>query len=538
LKQKLDLSKFPTYEVSPLEVFVREDRHRKLFNKKKMDELIASIKALGQLQPGICTFNEESRLELVIGERRLRACGALELPFLYLLKEDLDSFTLELVQLEENIKRSDLDWKEECAAKEKVHKLFQARFGESGAGSAGGHSLADTAEYLGESKTVTHEDIELAVWMREIPEVAAAPNKTTAKKIVERLTQTVKRGIALDEAIASASESNAISVDSLIESSTPTSSTLSSGEKCLLEYDRRCLLGKMEDRLADFKDKSFDIVLFDPPWGVDLSKVSKKGGGTQDYDDEAESFDANIGTWLQLIYTKMKPDSHLYMFFAIRYHRQVYDILELTGFETNRMPLIWHKKGAHVTRNPKLWPGRSYEPIAFARKGNKPLALMGQPDVIITPMPTPAIKGIHPSAKHPMVYRELLERSAEPGNAVLDPMAGSGMAGVAADSHLDRFHLDWWLIEQDSDYRNLTLANLIKGYWHLSSGEERKEDAPEATAFGTEDNGNYLGKYEAPELPSSFQELLPGSDEWRRWWKLHPADQEAMLAYKAAKEVV
>lgn len=537
-KQKLDLSKFPTYEASPLEVYVREDRHRKLFNKKKMDELIASIKTLGQLQPGVCTLNEEGRLELIVGERRLRACGSLERSFLYMLKEDLDPFTLELMQLEENIKRDDLDWKEAIYAKEKVHKLFQERFGEARAGSAGGHSLGDTAEYLGESKTLTHEDIELAVWAREIPEVAAAPNKTTAKKIVERLSQTVKRGIALDEAIASAGESATISTTSAVASSPSEGNGLSSIEKRLLDYDRRVLLGKMEDRLADFKDESFDIVLFDPPWGVDLANVSKKGGGTQDYEDDPEEFNENLARWLSLIYTKMKPDSHLYMFFGIRLYAKVYFTLNNVGFSTNNMPLIWHKKGAHVTRNPKLWPGRCYEPIAFARKGNKPLALMGQPDLITTPAPTPAMKGIHPSAKHPMIYRELLERSAEPGNSVLDPMAGSGMSGVGADSHLDRFHLDWWLIEQDPDYRNLSLANLIKGYWHITSGEERKEEP--AGAFGDkdspEDNGNFLGKYEEPTLPSSYQELDPGSEEWRRWWKLRPEDQDQMLAWKAAKE--
>jgi len=530
-KQKLDLSKFPTYEANPLEIFVREDRHRKLFNKKKMDELIASIKSLGQLQPGVCTLNEEARLELVIGERRLRACGALEKPFLYLLKEDLDPFTLELVQLEENIKRSDLDWKEECAAKEKVHKLFQERFGEGGPGKAGGHSLADTAEYLGDSKTLTHEDIELAVWAREIPEVAAAPNKTTAKKIVERLTQTVKRGIALDEAIANAEESKAIAGDSTIEANIGDATGLSLIEKRLLEYDRRVLLGKMENRLKDFKDESFDIVLFDPPWGVALDKNYKNEGNVQMYEDEQGSFDDNILIWLKLIYAKMKPDSHLYMFFGIRFHEKVYSTLDAVGFETHRIPIIWYKKGAHSIRNPKKWFGFSYEPIAFARKGNKPLALMGQPDVIITPMPTPNMKGIHPSAKHPMVYRELLERSVEPGNSILDPMAGSGMAGVGADSHLDRFHLDWWLIEQDEDYRNLALSNLMKGYWKLL-GVEQEVSAP---AFA-EDNGSYLGKYEELALPDSFRELAPGSEEWRRWWKLYPQDQEAMLAWKATLE--
>lgn len=529
MKSEELLKKYKVYKVNPMEVYIREDRQRKTFNKKKLDELIASIKELGQLQPGICTHNEEGRVELVAGERRLRACGALEIPFFYILREDLDDFTYESIQLEENIKREDLDWKEVIEAKDKLHRLFQQRFGEAYPGSASGHSVADTAEYIGESKSITHEDLELAEWVKEIPEVAAAPNKTTAKKIVKRLKETIKRDVALERAIEQSDHGTLFEVTSKEEpTATAADDGLSSFEKRLLEYDRRVIHGEFEEVAKGLQKECFDLVLFDPPWGVDLHTNYKDTGTTKSYEDSKEVFDEKLEGWLQTLFQLMKPDSTLFMFFAIRFHQQIYDTLEAVGFRTHRIPIIWYKRGSHTVRNPKLWPGLSYEPIAIAKKGNKDLVIQGRGDVIITPPPTPSIKSIHPSAKHPMIYKELLELAAMPGDLVLDPMAGSGMAGVAADALITTHHLDWYLIELDEDYRNLAITNLLKGYWAIDD-KERPLASPDQPI-------SFVDTYEPKELPDDFKELEPGSADWTRYWRLHPEKQEAMLAWKKERE--
>jgi len=506
------------YSIDPSLVIIKEGRHRKTFSPKKLDELASSIKLCGQLQPGVCTLDGRGSPVLLVGERRLRACHKAEVEFKYLLKEEvLDPWMLEKIELEENLCREELPWQDACEAKERIHRLFEEQYGKAKPGSSGGQSLQKTADHLGESLSLFQEDIVLATWAREVPEVAAAPNKTVAKKIVARLLETVKREDALSDAIQTAGVSKATEIE-------PTATEgIDLQEAKILEYDRRCLLGKFEERIKEFKDESVDIVLFDPPWGVDFTENKKESPTKQEYEDLAPiDFFTILPQWLSILYKKMSPDSHLYMFFGIVNFELVYRALEETGFTTNRMPLIWHKRGAHVTRNPKVWPGRSYEPIAYARKGSKDLAEQGVPDVISTPSPSPSLKDIHPSAKHPEVYRNLLSRSASPGDTILDPMAGSGMAGVAAESLRDKLSLDWWMIETDSDYRNLSLMNLIKGYESIVSKKEAPPTEVDADcpAPGTEE----------------FQAIQIGSAEWIRYWKLNKPKQAAMMAWKRSQE--
>ena len=558
------------YATPASEIFTRDDRHRQLFKRKPLEELIDSIREIGQTQPGVCHWNEEKKLELLIGERRLRACLLLQTPFKYYIKEEVkDPLLLEQIQLDENLCREDLEWKEDLRAKKRLHELFQERFGKTQPGVMGGHSIDDTATHIGVGKSILQEDVTLAGFL-DIPEVAAAPNKTTAKKIVKRMIEQVQRKELLDKALATTKklteqaplteearaeaklaerereekwkekakkegeviktqEELAIFIDKH-QAKTKSEAEIRL-EKQLVYFNSRCFLAKMEVKLLDFADKSFDIVCFDPPWGVEFDSVRKESPGTKSYEDSWEKFWTSLEGWLTLLYSKMKPDSHLYMFFGIVSATFVYDTLEKVGFSTNRMPLIWHKQGAHVTRNPTIWPGRSYEPIAYARKGSKPLIKQGAPDVIPTPMPTPSLKDIHPSAKHPQIYKELLLRSAQPSDTILDPMAGSGMFAVAAESLQATLALNWYQIEIDEDYRNLQLLNLTKGYEELA----KKEVIP---ALDIENQTFLHQDWEEEPLPKSFELIKPGTEEWTRYWKEHPEEQTAMLDWRKEQKGV
>ena len=516
------------YKSAPTEIVVRTDRHRQSIKKKPLDNLITSIREAGQIQPGVCITNNEGDIELLVGERRLKACMVLEREFEYYLKEEItDPLLLEQIQLDENLCRENLTWQEEVKAKQRIHQLLQEIHGEAKIGMPGGHGISDTAEHIGVKPTILHEDVTLAPFLA-IPEVAAAKNKTTAKKIVKRLIGQVKRKEKLQEALKNVKKlpddtapltEEARKEREKVRSDITIPDKASLVEKQLIRFSQRCILGSMEEEIAKFEDKSFDIIFFDPPWGVDFDKVRKESPGTIPYDDNEEAFIKELPNWLKLIFDKLKEDAHFYMFFAIRNYPFVYRTLNEIGFKTNGIPIIWYKRGAHVTRNPLVWPGRSYEPIVFARKGSKPLQQLGSPDVIITAMPTPSIKGIHPSAKHPDIYKELLRRSAKPGDNVLDPMAGSGMMAVAAEALAKTHAVNWYNIEIAEDYRDLQLYNLSQGYENIVN--KSIEDTEQQAALIQEQ-----------EKHRTFKALEPGTPEWSQWWSEHPEDQDAMLEWR------
>lgn len=100
------------------------DQPRKRFTQAELEELAASIRALGILQP-LTVRRREMGWELVAGERRLRAArlaGLGEVPCLVIQADRQSSSLLALV---ENLQRRDLDFWEEALALRSLVDSYQ-----------------------------------------------------------------------------------------------------------------------------------------------------------------------------------------------------------------------------------------------------------------------------------------------------------------------------------------------------------------------------------------------------------------------------
>ena len=508
------------YSLPVAEIIIPEDRIRKEFEMKKLRNLAMSFQTRGQKQPGVCR-REGEKIILVAGERRLKACEMLGIEYLFTLDEVGEDNTYEIkkIELEENICRVDLSWQEKVAAIEQLHRIEQEEKGVAQVGVRGGHSIKDTAKIVEESVGSVSEDLKLAIFAKSSKEVREAKTKGEAKKIIKRLEEKMERYERFEKTLEEAKEEEGGDKEVKVTS-----------EEQMIFFAKKIHLSKMEDKLKDWEDGWFDVVCFDPPWRVGIDSVRKKGGGTDDFEDtelESEDFREELTGWLQAIHAKMAENSHLYLFFGIVRHNLVYRLLSEAGFTTNKIPLIWHKQGAHVVRTPDVWPGRSYEPIAFARKGNKNLVRKGAPDVIPTPAPTPSMKKNHPTAKHPSIYLELLQRSCLPGDKVLDPMCGSGMFGVAADALEPSLKLKWEMIEEKADFRRLAILNVVDGFSSIVQRQEPLEP-PESP---------YTDKLEkSVEEARGFKNLKIGSEEWKFYWNEHKDEQDEMIAWRKEKK--
>lgn len=101
---------------------VRPNPHqpRENFSHSAMDELVASVKTHGVLQPLLVTEAAAGLFELVAGERRLRAATMAGLPTVpVLIKSAKDVEKLELALIE-NIQRQDLNPLEEARAYDRL----------------------------------------------------------------------------------------------------------------------------------------------------------------------------------------------------------------------------------------------------------------------------------------------------------------------------------------------------------------------------------------------------------------------------------
>jgi len=449
------------------EITVQIGRQRASFNQKDMEKLKSSLLTIGQIEPIIITREKV----LVVGERRLRACLDLDLSVWCAYVEETDPYTLKKMELEENICRSDLTAPEVILAKDELHQIEKEHY------KAQEWGIAETATLLNESKSQTAEDLKLATFIKAAPLLfGEADTKTEVKRIVKKL----ERQMEWDRLRQATELLTKKKMDEQERSKSPREIKEEKEETQesrrtrwlrdkILSYKERVKTGDAFEELSKLPDNSINIFLLDPDWGI--SHHEKQKEGEDEFEDLPEDFKREFPILCRLVFQKAAPKSHLYCFFAIIYHEFVYNSLEEAGFQTNRRPIIVCKKGIASTRVADVWPGAGYEPVAFARKGHRPLVIKGRPDWFDTRWTTPTEKAGHPWAKPATVYAELLRRSAYPGDKVCDPMYGSGAAFVGCEL-LPELKLQWfgWDNVEDNKYR--ALLNLTK---FITGGGEEDE---------------------------------------------------------------
>ncbi|MFJ9716070.1 ParB/RepB/Spo0J family partition protein [Streptomyces sp. NPDC101213] len=109
----------------PLDFITPNPRQpREVFDEDALQELITSIKEVGLLQPVVVRQTGPSRYELIMGERRWRACREAGLEAIPAIVRATDDEKLLLDALLENLHRAQLNPLEEAAAYDQLLKDF------------------------------------------------------------------------------------------------------------------------------------------------------------------------------------------------------------------------------------------------------------------------------------------------------------------------------------------------------------------------------------------------------------------------------
>lgn len=133
---------------------------RRVFDPDGLQELAASIKTYGILQP-LTVRRTASGLELIAGERRLRAAklaGLKEVPCIFVTADEIESGMLALV---ENLQRRDLDYIEEAEGLARLMRLY-------------GLSQEQAAQKVGKSQSAVANKLRL---LKHPPQVLEALRK-------------------------------------------------------------------------------------------------------------------------------------------------------------------------------------------------------------------------------------------------------------------------------------------------------------------------------------------------------------------------
>jgi DNA modification methylase len=160
----------------------------------------------------------------------------------------------------------------------------------------------------------------------------------------------------------------------------------------------------------------------------DFADSGGKANGAHFYDDSYETWINLMSKFLPLTISLTKPQAHLYLFCDFDRFHELKIIAQNVGWTVFRTPLIWINPTANRAPWPDHGPMRKWQTILYAVKGKKPLKKLA-PDTLTFPSDT----NLNHQAQKPVsLYQELLARSCDPGNSVLDPFCGTGPVFPAA----------------------------------------------------------------------------------------------------------
>lgn len=114
----------PVCEIEINKIQPNSFQPRRVFDEKKLCELAESIKEHGVVQPVVVRALGIENYELVVGERRLRACQMLELKKIPAIVKNLSNSQMMEIALVENIQRQDLNPVEEAMAYKRLVEEF------------------------------------------------------------------------------------------------------------------------------------------------------------------------------------------------------------------------------------------------------------------------------------------------------------------------------------------------------------------------------------------------------------------------------
>jgi hypothetical protein len=188
--------------------------------------------------------------------------------------------------------------------------------------------------------------------------------------------------------------------------------------------------------IGDFNSAPLDqgryaVTITDPPYGIEMQDAGGVAMGAlagHTYNDSTNEWPDLMKCLALKLWGVGAENSHHYVFCDFERFVELRAIMTAMGFRVWRTPFIMYRTTSVRAPWREEGPWKSYETILYAIKGSRACNLW-RTDVI-------TCRGDenlgHGAQKPVSVYLDLLERSAKPGEEVIDLCAGTGTIFPAA----------------------------------------------------------------------------------------------------------
>lgn len=432
---------FSTYPIASIFVNRAGRQRREL---RDVDTLAESIHRIGLINPPVIKRDGE----LIAGERRLTACRALgwtAIPVQFV--EDLDEQSLKRLELEENVKRLDLTWQEECLAVQAYHQLCKE--------DDNAWNAERTAEALGYSGQSIGRFLAVAGEIEAGNEkVLSADKFSVAHNVVQRNNER-KRASQL---AAVSTVGIQLVVDNTDTGSGEVLGGLSEQSPGIEARSVVPLINTSFHLWQETYDATpFNLIHCDFPYGINVTDAPRQNSAIQDHYADSPDIYYSLLERLALAMSNVVADSaHLIFWFDMKYYGETYDQLTAMGWAVAAHPLIWHKlDNSGVAPDPQRLPRRTYETAFFGHRGDRKLTQVGARSNSFG-FPGSRADAIHVSEKPLPVLRHFMGMICDEYSTVFDPTCGSGNAvkvalALGANSGLG--------LELDPEFHAAAVAN-------------------------------------------------------------------------------
>lgn len=451
--------------ISPADIEIKP-RQRKILTEVQIKKMADSIQKYGLFNlPVMVPGSEPGKVRLNSGFTRLQGMMFLkweEIP--YRFQEETDEIILKEMELEENIQRTDLEWWEKAEAVAEIHTLRMER--------DPNWSMRKTAEMTGEALGTVSQSVQLNAEVKANPEIknektlrGALTKLDTKKKLEEKRRDIERRSKGITPSIVA-----------------------------------EILVGNAVDLIKDEADESFDAIVTNLPFGVDLEFK----GGHKPYTDDEGLIIETVQTIVKESFRVLKDDSWFVAWFDIRkitysnaqlrlwksigdltkmadYRKLLFDSmglnfwLEQAGFSyVTLVPALWVKpnKTQGMIGDPRKGMIVAAEAMIMASKGGAFLMKQGRNNVFIYDSLGSSERDY--SMQMPSTLcTEVVSMVSLSGGRILDPFAGSGSIGLGALNRQCEFR------GYELNPEAAQIGNMLLKQHHLAA-QEKKDGEPKS----------------------------------------------------------
>lgn len=431
----------------------REARQRKTVRIEDLKKSIGYVVPetglpRGVLNPILVEPASEGLVHLIAGECRVeasRALGLLDIPVRFV--DQVSLVERELIELEENIHRTDLEWQDRVSAVARIHALYTSEdcdwtMGETA--ESCGLNISTVSMYLRVHGELADNDrVAKAGTVREAYNALGRRDARAAGDALEELLEVVAEigqpAGAEPEAEndrVTASDVGPDGVRATLPEAVPrpyNAPIARPSAPSIPPADATILHTSFLDWAPQYAGQKFNFVHFDPPYGIEaFSGPQARGAEDRVYDDSADTYIRLLTCLCQNLDRLMSLSGHLMLWYSDKQRAVTLDLFRrlAPSLDFRVYPLVWVKSdNAGIAADPKYGPRHVYETALLASRGKRQIVR-----VVGDAYSAPSDRKLHPSTKPEPMLRHFMTMLVDEHTTMLDPTCGSGASLRAAES--------------------------------------------------------------------------------------------------------